>query len=664
MNSRSEAPGKRIAQTTFNRPNLVLLSLIVVVGGIVLFAEGYAGSVSVTFALYGVVIAGAAGYFAAFEVTTRRLVFLAVIAGAGGYLTQVVGATLGGFWSYGAPRHTYYFVPATFMLASLVAYGLAQTLLGSLFRRLIRRPSRAVNPFIVLAVFVLLVVFSDDVRARQGSQFWLYYGGKALICIYLSLRMNTATLLAVLLGGALVGASAELAGSRSGLWTFTGTPGGLPPAWLLVGSWPLEVLVHYGLSGMLARESLVARGRYFREPVLYHHRTDHPMWCADRLHRVVSVRGDDKLALLDQAIEQADLAGALARRLAETGRTPETLAIAIKPNLMFMYSEHDRSTFTDPVLVEHLVDWLRARGFTRLSIVEAQSAYGNFFLGREVRHVAEVAGYEPRGRYHIVDLTEEMVPHHFDGTLGDHFVGPTWRDADFRISFAKNKTHTWAWYTLCLKNIYGALPMQDKIHEYHYKREIYYPTIDMLVAFPVHFGIVDAFIGADGPFGIFADKDPNPTRTVIAGENIVAVDWVGASKMGLDPMVSRYMQLAVQVFGRPRIDLVGDASVYPNWCNVTRPLIEFWDNAEEHYSFTNTVFSLLNHDYVSPAFPRRPVSRLYRLVERLVAPLGGLVYRAPTLPHRHAHAHASASERPRGRVEPPQATPGGDVVGS
>ena len=82
------------------------------------------------------------------------------------------------------------------------------------------------------------------------------------------------------------------------------------------------------------------------------------------------------------------------------------------------------------------------------------------------------------------------MPHRFDGPLGDHFVGPTWRDADFRISFAKNKTHTWAWYTLCLKNIYGVLPLQDKIREYHNKREIYYPTIDMMVAFPIHFGVI------------------------------------------------------------------------------------------------------------------------------------------------------------------------------
>lgn len=640
-----------IAQTTFNRTNLVLLAAVMVAGGVVLFAEGYAGTISLSFALFAVVMTGAAGYFAAFEITTRRLAVLAVIAGAGGYLTQVVGATLGGLWSYGPPHHTYYFVPFTFVLASLVAYGLTQTLIGSLIRKVIRRPSRAVNPVIVLAVLGLLLALAGD--ARRGDGFWPYYAVKAVICVYLSLRMNTASLVAVLLSGALVGGAAELAGSRSGLWTFA-APGGLPPAWLVLGSWPLEVLVHYGLSGILVRESLVARGRYFHEPQMYRHRTDHPMWCGDRPHRVVSVRGDDKLALLDEVLERADLAGALARRLAETGRTPAALAIAIKPNLMFMYSEHDRSTFTDPELVEHLVDWLRARGFVNLAVVEAQSAYGNFFLDRGVRHVAEVVGYQPRERYRIADLTEESVAHRFDGPLGDHFVGRTWRDAEFRISFAKNKTHTWAWYTLCLKNIYGTLPLQDKIREYHNKREIYYPTIDTLVAFPVHFGIVDAFIGADGPFGIFADKDPNPTHTMIAGENIVAVDWVGASKMGLDPRVSRYMQLAIQVFGKPTIDLVGDGSVYPNWRNVTRPLIEFWDNAEECYGFTNTVFALLNHEYVSPAFPPRPRSRLFTWVARLVAPLGSVVYQSPPLPHR-PHHQRSAQAAPQS--SPPDAAP-------
>jgi len=221
------------------------------------------------------------------------------------------------------------------------------------------------------------------------------------------------------------------------------------------------------------------------------------------------------------------------------------------------------------------------------------------------------------------------VPHRFPGPLGDHFVGPTWRDADFRLSFAKNKTHTWAWYTLCIKNVYGTLPLQDKIHEYHYRREIYYPTIETLLAFPVHFAVIDAFVSADGPFGIFADKQPNPTRTIIAGEHLVAVDWVGARKMGLDPMVSRYMQLAVQAFGRPEVELEGDASVYSPWVNVPRALIELWDNAEECLTFTNTVFSALNHDYMSPAFPPRPRTRWLTWLSRLASPLGGLIFKLP-----------------------------------
>ena len=91
--------------------------------------------------------------------------------------------------------------------------------------------------------------------------------------------------------------------------------------------------------------------------------------------------------------------------------------------------------------------------------------------------------------YRIVDLTEEMVPYDYGGRLGKHFVGPTWRDADFRISFAKNKTHTFCHYTLTLKNIYGTLPMQDKLKEYHTKREYDWPTIETMKHFWVHFGL-------------------------------------------------------------------------------------------------------------------------------------------------------------------------------
>src|SRR5262249_26563212 len=154
---------------------------------------------------------------------------------------------------------------------------------------------------------------------------------------------------------------------------FDGPKTWAPPIWLVVGSWPLEVLAHYTLSAMLAGERLSARPVFFREPPRYQPLVDHPMYCGGKRSRRVSMSGPAKLALLEQAIDGAGLLDALDRRAAELGKKRAELRTVIKPNFMFLYSEKDRSTFTDPELVEALVDWLRARGLSDLAIVEAQS---------------------------------------------------------------------------------------------------------------------------------------------------------------------------------------------------------------------------------------------------------------------------------------------------
>jgi hypothetical protein len=127
---------------------------------------------------------------------------------------------------------------------------------------------------------------------------------------------------------------------------------------------------------------------------------------------------------------------------------------------------------------------------------------------------------------------------------------------------------------LTIKNIYGALPRSNKFKEYHCNRAefgdepIYTPAIELIQDFPVHFGFIDAYFSADGIFGVFADKKPDFTGTIIGGEDLVAVDWIGASKMGLDPLLSTYMRLAVKAFGKPEITLIGDHSLYADWQNL------------------------------------------------------------------------------------------------
>jgi uncharacterized protein (DUF362 family) len=277
---------------------------------------------------------------------------------------------------------------------------------------------------------------------------------------------------------------------------------------------------------------------------------------------------------------------------------------------------------TAPALVHHLVGRLRQRGFTAVKVVEAQSTYGEYFDRRSVREMAQYLGYDGRAGYEVVDMTldaderQDLGPH-----LGEHPVSRCWKEADFRISFAKNKTHAYAYYTLTLKNVYGALPLANKFKEYHCHRGIYATTIEYLQAFPVDYGLVDAVLSADGPFGIFADPAPNPTGTVIGGADLVAVDWVAASKMGIEPTISPYMKLAVEAFGKPAIRLVGDPNPYRPWLNVPTALTLFTSKGlDADYHFGNLMYSAAAQ-MDETHFPHKDRRWFIRLLRWMTVPL-------------------------------------------
>lgn len=312
-----------------------------------------------------------------------------------------------------------------------------------------------------------------------------------------------------------------------------------------------------------------------------------------RTATVASLTGPTAQAAIDAVLAATSFDTLLEERLRASTKPRERFSIVIKPNFMFAYDRRDHSTYTDPALVHHLIAHLRDRGFTAIKVVEAQSTYGEFFDQRSVREVADYLGY--RGDdYEIVDMTEDATETRYLGPhLGHHPVSAAWRDADFRISFAKNKTHAFAFYTLTLKNIYGALPLANKFKEYHCARDIYLTTMEYLAAFPVHFGLIDAWLSADGPFGIFADPRPNETRTILGGPDLVAVDWVAATRMGIDPMISQFMREAVTTFGKPKIELVGDGNPYRPWTNVPVALALFaHEGFDDHYRFGNLIFSV------------------------------------------------------------------------
>lgn len=343
---------------------------------------------------------------------------------------------------------------------------------------------------------------------------------------------------------------------------------------------------------------------------------------SDRTVTVASIRDDDKLRALDRVLEETGFDALVDAKLAGAGKDRNAFHIVIKPNFMFAYDKADRSTYTDPELVGHLVKRLRERGYQAIHVVEAQSTYGEYFDKRSVREMAEYLGYDGSAGCDVIDMTLDAVEKRdFGPHLGRHPVSRVWRDADFRISFAKNKTHAYSYYTLTLKNIYGALPLGNKFKEYHCDRDIYHTTIEYLKAFPVDYGLIDGHLSADGPFGIFADPAPNETHTIIGGADLVAVDWVGASKMGTDPMISKYMQLAVEEFGKPEIRLAGDGSLYRPWLNVPEALTLLTHKGmDANYQFGNLLY-MVSSQMDESRFRHKSKALPVRLLRQLTVPL-------------------------------------------
>ena len=311
----------------------------------------------------------------------------------------------------------------------------------------------------------------------------------------------------------------------------------------------------------------------------------------------------DKYDLLERVLDDAGFWNTLDERFLSSGKSKNDFLVAVKPNLMMFASKEDMSVITDPKLVEYLITKIAGKGYTNIALVESQNVFGNWFKNREVENVAFHAGYEPTN-YRIVDLTMDVVAHVYPGTLGTYLVGKTWRDADFRISFAKNKTHFSCYYTLTIKNVYGTTPEQNKFREYHADREVDNVTIEMIKEFPVHFGIIDGVWSADGLLGIKADFSPYHSKTIIAGSNIIAVDIVGGQKMGIDPAKSSFVKLAIDTFGMPYINVKGDTSKYKDWKNVGPLVDRFLDHGEELYGFSN-LMGFISSGMDEEAFPTK-----------------------------------------------------------
>ena len=315
---------------------------------------------------------------------------------------------------------------------------------------------------------------------------------------------------------------------------------------------------------------------------------------------IESGRGRNKLDLLDCALDEARFEEALERIFTRCGKSRDAFLVVIKPNLAMYFG--DPLTITDPELVEHLVDRIHDAGFSNVVVAEAQNSFVRWLENRDVRRVAQEAGYRfqtTKGRpYELVDLSRNAQACTFrqEFSLCGVPISETWQKADFRISFAKNKTHEQYYYTLCLKNLLGAVSLADKHLHCHTRLKVWDVCLEMYRQFPVHFNLIDAFQSSHGNTGAQVGNEIR-TETILAGADTLLVDWAGAVKMGVDPYISPLHRKALEEIGLPDdYEIIGDLHPYPGWKNVHPLIAESFFRLEEadtlrHFmwpmSFTN-----------------------------------------------------------------------------
>jgi hypothetical protein len=159
----------------FRLKNILLMVALGALGAWVLVWEGYVWRIQLPFALLTGAIALYDVWIAGFEISFKRLLFLSLVAAAGGYLTQMVGVSHG-FWRYTGPFQSYFFIPFTFIFAAICLYGLTTTWFERLFRGLHDFKPCWPNLLLVGTLFVGLLATVPRPLGQLGYSFWVYYG--------------------------------------------------------------------------------------------------------------------------------------------------------------------------------------------------------------------------------------------------------------------------------------------------------------------------------------------------------------------------------------------------------------------------------------------------------------------------------------------------------
>jgi len=211
--------------------------------------------------------------------------------------------------------------------------------------------------------------------------------------------------------------------------------------------------------------------------------------------------------------------------------------IVLKPNLVVAVKPDGGAT-THPEIAIAIIEYLKARGYHNISIVESA------WVGDSTERGFKVNGYyEIRDRYDVplVDVKrDEYVTQKAGGITME--VSKTILECDFLISLPVLKGHCQTAMTCALKNMKGCLSDRSK-RQFH-SQGLHRPIAALNAVRSADLVIVDSICG-DLDF----EEGGNPVETnrMFAARDSVLCDTFGASLIGFSTDDVPYIQIAEEL---------------------------------------------------------------------------------------------------------------------
>jgi uncharacterized protein (DUF362 family) len=295
---------------------------------------------------------------------------------------------------------------------------------------------------------------------------------------------------------------------------------------------------------------------------------ENPIGSGQSVFVLHSKQKESKRVLFRRLLEECGLRNAIHQRSQFLNRRVDQLKVAIKPTFMLGSHHKDLSPLTDPELLDDLAVYLRETGCSDIALVEGRNIYDRFFHNRTVRSVADYFGIKSVN-YRIVDTEEDQIRHQYSRGMAQYTIARTWRDADFRISFPKLRSHPIEMALLCVGNIEWVGGRCDQYLFLERQADRATAVMMLLNDFPPHFGIVDAFENVpDGLVGVMGCRKPIHPHRFYAGADSLAVDSVVLQQLGVRQFESSsLLRSTAQWFGGAanRIHVVGEKSPIAGW---------------------------------------------------------------------------------------------------